>query len=290
MTAPRSWCRTTTSRLTYAQLAAAVEETAAALRALGVGRGDRVAFALPGGPEIIELLLAVASLGPAAAPLNPAYAQSEFAFYLEDLRPRLLVLPARRPRTGAGGGGRGRAGRRPGGAARDRRRRSRAPRARRRRPTRHGPTTSRSLLHTSGTTSRPKQVPLRHRNLLASARSIARHYALGPEDVSYCAMPLFHVHGIVASTLAPLVSGGTVVAPRRVAPQPLLARARRGPASPGTARARRFHEMLLDGAPDEVPRGRAAALRPLVQSPPSARPSRTAWRSTSACRCWRPTA
>lgn len=67
------------------------------------------------------------------------------------------------------------------------------------------------LLHTSGTTSRPKVVPLRQRNLAISARSIAAFYALGPDDVSHCVMPLFHVHGLVASTLATLTSGGTVL-------------------------------------------------------------------------------
>jgi acyl-CoA synthetase (AMP-forming)/AMP-acid ligase II len=58
-------------------------------------------------------------------------------------------------------------------------------------------------------------VPLRQRNLVASAHTIAAFYELGPADVSYCAMPLFHVHGLVASTLAMLLCGGTVVVPTR---------------------------------------------------------------------------
>ena len=74
------------------------------------------------------------------------------------------------------------------------------------------------LLHTSGTTGKPKSVPLRQRNLAASARSIARSYHLGPEDTSYCVMPLFHIHGLVASTLSSLAAGGGVVVPRRVRP------------------------------------------------------------------------
>jgi acyl-CoA synthetase (AMP-forming)/AMP-acid ligase II len=78
------------------------------------------------------------------------------------------------------------------------------------------------LLHTSGTTSRPKQVPLLHRNLAASARNIASFYSLGPDDVSYCAMPLFHVHGLVASVLAALAGGGSVVVPQRFTPRGLL--------------------------------------------------------------------
>ena len=59
------------------------------------------------------------------------------------------------------------------------------------------------LLQTSGTTSQPKVVPLSHANLLASARSVAEALDLGPEDRSLAAMPLFHIHGIVASLLAP---------------------------------------------------------------------------------------
>jgi acyl-CoA synthetase (AMP-forming)/AMP-acid ligase II len=69
------------------------------------------------------------------------------------------------------------------------------------------------MLHTSGTTGRPKRVPLRHRNLTASVANIAATYQLGPGDVSLCAMPLFHVHGLLASALSTLATGGTLVVP-----------------------------------------------------------------------------
>src|SRR2546430_9858007 len=71
------------------------------------------------------------------------------------------------------------------------------------------------VLHTSGTTSRPKLVPLRHRNLAASVTNIVDTYRLEPGDVSLEVMPLFHVHGLLASTLAALAAGGTVVVPTR---------------------------------------------------------------------------
>jgi acyl-CoA synthetase (AMP-forming)/AMP-acid ligase II len=61
-------------------------------------------------------------------------------------------------------------------------------------------------------------VPLTHANLAISAANIARHYALGADDVSMCVMPLFHVHGLVASTLATFASGGTVVLPAKFNP------------------------------------------------------------------------
>ncbi|MDX6599968.1 MAG: hypothetical protein QOE87_3855 [Gaiellales bacterium] len=258
------------ARLGYEELVATVAAVADRLRALGIARGDRVAFALPAGPELVELLFAIASLGAAAAPLNPAYAEPEFAFYLADLKPRLLVLPrgelaAARQAAGTAVAiadlvaSPGRApeleGNARAGAA------TAAPEA--------GDVAL--LLHTSGTTSRPKQVPLSHTNLVASARSIARHYALGEDDVSYCAMPLFHVHGVVASTLAPLVAGGTVVVPRRVAPGRFWPQLVKHGVTWYSA-SPTFHEMLLDRAPAELPAGTrlrfarscSSAMRPVL--------------------------
>jgi acyl-CoA synthetase (AMP-forming)/AMP-acid ligase II len=66
------------------------------------------------------------------------------------------------------------------------------------------------VLHTSGTTSRPKIVPLRHVNVTASAFQIGRTLALGPDDVCLNIMPLFHIHGLIAATLASLAAGGAV--------------------------------------------------------------------------------
>src|SRR4029077_15234169 len=74
------------------------------------------------------------------------------------------------------------------------------------------------ILHTSGSTGRPKRVPLKHLNLALSARNIVSTYGLSSDDVSLCLMPLFHVHGLVASTLSTLLSGGTVVVPGRFNP------------------------------------------------------------------------
>ncbi len=200
---------------TFAHLAEEVDRLAGTLAALGVGRGDTVCLALANGPEVVELILAITALGAAAAPLNPAYTAEEFAFYLEDLTPRLLILP-----EGQGAAAREAAG--PGAMIVELR--TDAPAARLSTDAspaayeRGGPDDVAILLHTSGTTSRPKQVPLLQRNLVASARSMTRHYGLTGDDVSYVAMPLFHVHGLVASTLAALLSGGTVVVPRRLAP------------------------------------------------------------------------
>ena len=201
------------SGLTARALGDEVSRLAGAFAGAGIERGDRVALVLPNGPAFVQALLGVTALGAAAAPLNPAYTTEEFAFYLDDLAPRALVLPA-----GEAGAARAAAPERtivldaelPEGAVQ-------LTGAGRTRPFEPAdPDDVALLLHTSGTTSRPKQVPLRHRNLVASARAIAAHYAFTPEDVSFSVMPLFHVHGLVASVLAPLAAGGAVIAPRRL--------------------------------------------------------------------------
>jgi acyl-CoA synthetase (AMP-forming)/AMP-acid ligase II len=196
-------------RVTYDALRRQVRAMANALRGAGISGGDRVAIALPNGLEAVAAFLA-ASVAGTAAPLNPGYKFEEFCFYLEDTRAKILIAPpedlgeARRaavqsgipvlhPEMLAAEGGAGSA---------------------------HEPSPDdiALVLHTSGSTGRPKRVPLRHRNLAASARAIAQTYSLGPEDVSLCLMPLFHVHGLMASTMATLLTGGTVVIPTRFNP------------------------------------------------------------------------
>ena len=220
----------------YDELREAVDDLAGALAGLGVGRGSRVALVVPDGPDLVRLLLSLAALGATAAPLNPAYKREELEFYLDDLRPELLVLPAgEAPAARAAAGAAiptvdvedGRLGGAP--AVFD--------------PARHDDVAL--LLHTSGTTSRPKQVPLLQRNLAASVRSIADFYALGPEDVSYCAMPLFHVHGLLASAFAAMAGGGTAVVPRRFAPRPFWPQLRRFGVTWYSA-GPTLHRMLLE--------------------------------------------
>ncbi len=147
-----------------------------------------------------------------AAPLNAAYREDEFRFYLEDTEARLLVLPVGEgdeARRAAGGqvpivtasvvDGRVRL----------------SPDAVHRTAGSPSPDDSALVLHTSGSTGRPKRVPLKHSNLVTSVGNIIDTYALGPDDVSLCVMPLFHVHGLMASLMATLASGGTVVVPPR---------------------------------------------------------------------------
>src|SRR5262252_9971940 len=78
--------------VTYSGFRDQVDRLARELCALGLGRGDRIAMALPNGIEMIASFFAAAVAG-TAAPLNPAYRQEEFRFYLEDTRARALILP-----------------------------------------------------------------------------------------------------------------------------------------------------------------------------------------------------
>ena len=77
--------------LSHQQLWNQVAVTVTALNSLGVGRGDRVAIVLPQGQDLAVIFLAVAA-GATAAPLNPAYVEKEFLFYLEDLQARALIV------------------------------------------------------------------------------------------------------------------------------------------------------------------------------------------------------
>ncbi len=214
------------SVLSYDDLRATLARLRDRMRSLGVGVEDRIAVVLPNGPGAAVAFLAAAVTG-CAAPLNPRYRSDELRFYLEDLGARVLV-------TGDGGGeaareaageevlrirlqgsldalelvpddrhsGEGRSpvtsgGHRaePSGGIDD-----------------PGPDDVALVLHTSGTTSRPKIVPLRQRNLCRSAAGIAESLHLTAADCSLNVMPLFHIHGLLAGLLAPLSVGGSVAA------------------------------------------------------------------------------
>ena len=258
--------------LTYAQLATRVEMLARRLAGLGVNRGDRVALALPNGPDIVLLLLAITALGAAAAPLNPAYTESEFGFYLGDISPRLILVPASgvaAASAAADAAGTTVVAVTPVDDGPPELRTSSADGlARSFEP--GGPDDVAFVLHTSGTTSRPKQVPLLQRNLMATVRTIGAHYQLGASDVSFCVMPLFHIHGLVASTFAALGAGGAVITPRRFTPRRFWAQAREHRATWLSA-GPTLHQMILDqadepGAPDTLRfvRSCSSALSPAL--------------------------
>jgi acyl-CoA synthetase (AMP-forming)/AMP-acid ligase II/acyl carrier protein len=197
--------------LSYAKLREQTSRFASRLRSGGINRGDRVAIVHPNGPELAAVVLGVSSAA-VAAPLNPAYRMSELDFYLADLRARAVVVP--RPATpelrmlawrrkvhlieiepveSAEAGVFRLAGRR----------------ARRRQSPAAADTAL--ALHTSGTTARPKLVPLTHGRMCLSAENVARSLALTAEDRCLNVMPLFHIHGLVGALLSSLSVGASVV-------------------------------------------------------------------------------
>ncbi len=201
--------------LTYGDLALLLETTAKALNGFGIGSGDRVAIVLPNGPEMATSFLAVAACA-SAAPLNPAYKEDEYSFYLEDLRAKAVLVEtgstspvlASAAKLGipvltihhAEGDPAGQFGFE---------------------ATDLTGTVAKTgwsevgdealVLHTSGTTSRPKVVPLSTANVLASANHIKTSLALGPQDTGLSIMPMFHIHGLIASLLASMAAGAHVV-------------------------------------------------------------------------------
>ena len=204
--------------LTFGALRSLIARTVETLAARGIGPNDRVALVLDNGPEMAAAFLSVASCA-TAAPLNPRYRAEEFEFYLTDLKAKLLVVaqgkssPAidvaaqlgipvsqlvAQPERGAGSFvlefvGQPTA---PGG-----------------KPRAATPDDAALVLHTSGTTSRPKIVPLLQRNLVASSRNICATLGFSADDRGLCIMPLFHIHGLMAGLLAPLAAGGEVFCP-----------------------------------------------------------------------------
>jgi acyl-CoA synthetase (AMP-forming)/AMP-acid ligase II len=197
--------------LTYGQLRDQVAAVAEQLADLGAQRGTRVAIAMANGIDIVVTFLAVTSIGAAAAPLNPAFSTAEMKGEMTDLAVTLVLHDEQtRERVTAAAGDLGLTacgvssnggvvsidGAGTGGGV-----------------TTATPDDVALLLHTSGTTSKPKTVPIAQRNIAASVRTIAATYGLGPADIGYVVMPLFHIHGLVAGVLSPLSASGVVVVP-----------------------------------------------------------------------------
>ncbi len=198
--------------LTYGQLRDLMASTVSALNGFGIGRNDRVAIVLPNGPEMATAFVAIAA-GATTAPLNPAYREQEFDFYLSDLGAKALVVAAGDTSPAI------EVARRHGlailelvaddktaGAFTLRGDAVGTPAA----PGLAQPEDIGLVLHTSGTTSRPKVVPLTQRNLAASAHHIAATLALTQADRCLNVMPLFHIHGLIAAVLSSLAAGSAV--------------------------------------------------------------------------------
>lgn len=217
--------------VSYAALHGLVSNFQQQLAGIGITMHSAVSIALPNNLEFIVSFLAVAAQRAVACPLNPAYKQPEFEFYIDDIKSGLVIVPrgavagdapAVRAARGFGVGiaeawwdenlgelvfelkerGALKAeGRALGGVEKAQEE------------------DVALVLHTSGTTGRPKAVPLTHRNLTRAMVNIIDTYQLSTSDRAYLVMPLFHVHGLLAGLLAPLASGGTVIVPPKFSVQ-----------------------------------------------------------------------
>jgi acyl-CoA synthetase (AMP-forming)/AMP-acid ligase II len=248
--------------VTYGQLHGQIEAVTAALREGGVQAGEPIALVLPNTLEFLVAFLATTWARAVAAPLNPGYKVEELRFYLEDAGARaVLVPPGDHPACEAArqlqvpiwecGLARGQVcvQRRSGRAAPS--------------PDRSAPTADdvALFLHTSGTTSRPKGVPLTHGNLMASIANIAATYQLTPRDRSLIVMPLFHVHGLIGATLSTLHTGGAVVVPGRFSAGAFWETASRYGVTWYSA-VPTIHQILLGRAEqDNAPRGGLRFIR-----------------------------
>lgn len=199
----------------YHQLDEQINRTVRALNQLGVGQQDCVGLVLSNGPMLANSFLSIAS-GAVCVPLNPAYTEAEFDFYLSDLNVKALIV---------------RCGDQSSAVTSARKlgirvleieqlegfseglftfqgfEQSRSDED----PVLAQPQDVALMLHTSGTTSKPKIVPLTQRNLCSSAKNIINSLQLDSADRCLNVMPLFHIHGLVAAVLAPLIAGGSVV-------------------------------------------------------------------------------
>lgn len=199
--------------LTYPSLLSQVNYVSRKLNSANVGRNDRVAIVLPNGAEMAVTFLAVSSCA-TSAPLNPGYNQENFEFYLSDLNAKALIILNEAE--------------------------SKAEKAAqtlgipiiRLLPKLHGdagtfeltghninddsestlaePEDTALVLHTSGTTSRPKIVPLSHINICTSAGNISQTLALSQDDICLNVMPLFHIHGLIGAVLSSISAAAGV--------------------------------------------------------------------------------
>lgn len=196
----------------FSDLLQQVENTAGWLATLSVSPTDKIATIVPDSPEMASLFLGVASVA-SCAPLNPKYRKNDFELYLADLNPKLVIVdsnlesPVREVARAAGIDvlelhrvTDGKAGSF-----------SLQDLTHIRQIQFSEPHHVALVLHTSGTTSRPKIVPLTHANLCLSAANIAKSLQLSASDRCLNIMPLFHIHGLIGALLSSLSVGGSVV-------------------------------------------------------------------------------
>ena len=194
-----------------------VEKIAGLLAGYGVNKGSAVSIVLENSLDFMVDFLAVTRAGAIAAPLNPAYTVDEFKFFMEDADAKLVIVSAGATAaieaanslsipfliSSVNSDGKVALSNEDNNLSKSIN------------PENPSPDDIALFLHTSGTTSRPKGVPLTHSNLMTSLNNIVKTYALTENDTALVVMPLFHVHGLIGVALSSLNSAGTIVIPPR---------------------------------------------------------------------------
>ncbi|KAH0665751.1 hypothetical protein KY285_026957 [Solanum tuberosum] len=204
--------------VTHERLQQLIEQAASQLVAAGIQPGDVVALTFPNTIEFVIMFLAVIRVRATAAPLNSAYMPEEFEFYLSDSESKLLLIAKEGNEAAEAAAAK-----------------LNIPRIKVTLPNSdsdvslspssplsdcdlvseivNDPSDVALFLHTSGTTSRPKGVPLTQHNLVSSVNNIKSVYKLTESDSTVIVLPLFHVHGLIAGLLSSLGAGGSVTLP-----------------------------------------------------------------------------
>lgn len=225
----------TNTEISYQQLESVVESTATALceqAGLGSEPGNIVSIVMPNIVPFILAFLAVPYTRSVSAPLNQNYTEAEYKFYMEDNQSKLVLVPDGDgiPAAEAAAATLGIsvysvgysldtgevAVQHKSGPAKITESSLDSPEKKQKWTFDPQPSDVALFLHTSGTTAKPKGVPLTHANLVASMNNIASTYKLTPDDSVLLIMPLFHVHGLMSALLTTLATGGTVILPPQV--------------------------------------------------------------------------
>ncbi len=247
--------------VSYKALAEQIERASGQLRAAGLRPGDCVAIVLPNSLEFLVVFLALTHARLVAVLLNPADKPDEIRFFVEDAQARAVVTAGANSNVKEAVAGLGLPMWQP---TVDRSGVVQIPEL---------PTVSHTSLdapnpddialfaYTSGTTGRPKCVPLSHGNVLWSSRNIAAQYDLTSADCSLVVLPMFHGHGLIGAALSTLASGGSIIVPPRFSASEFWKLFRDHHATWYTA-VPTIHQVLLERADsDAAPQGGPRFIR-----------------------------
>jgi len=203
------------AKTTYHELKEYVNLTYLQLSSLNLNSNDKIGIVLNNGSAMAATFIAIAS-NFISCPLNPSFTKEEFKFYFKDLDLKIVIIEKNKSTLAREAADElnvrvinlsGKNIQNVTSLDIDIKEKQEMPN------NKYSEKNIAMILHTSGTTSRPKMVPLTHKNLVASAKNISRTLNLNKNDKCLNIMPMFHIHGLVAAILAPIYNGGSIIAP-----------------------------------------------------------------------------